>query len=295
MTSYRIGGYGCDAVIAHDFAEFIPYYKNPKTRYIKVVHGNYDVYAPCHVMGYFDDVVILSHSEMERWKERFSLPPPLSAPIGLHCIPNFLCEIPRSEPCDRQKIILSVGRLVPLKGFLRLLDIWAILQDRYPKWKLHIVGEGVLEESLKHQIKEKNLSQSVVIKPFTQEIQKEYLQASIYAMCSHHEGFPMVLLEASSQGLPIVAFDISTGPAEIIEDRKSGFLVQDGDLEGFAQALGILMSDEDMRRSFGERGRLRTSSLFSQEAIYAKWDALLRGSELSIHDSQSPMREGVEE
>ena len=94
--------------------------------------------------------------------------------------------------------------------------------DNLTQWKLIIVGDGVLKKEIESKIKELNLQDSIILKPFTKQIEKEYLNASIYAMSSHWEGFGMVLAEASSYGLPCVAFDVKTGPSDIITHNQSG-------------------------------------------------------------------------
>ena len=142
------------------------------------------------------------------------------------------------------------------------------------EWKLIIVGDGVLKSEIESKINALNLSQSVILKPFTKDIEREYLGASIYAMASHFEGFGMVLVEASSYELPCIAFDVATGPSDIIEHNKSGFLVADNDLEGYARHLIALMSDESMRAKFGKEAKQIVSERFSKEVVIGKWEKL---------------------
>ncbi|MCX2717401.1 glycosyltransferase [Helicobacter sp. MIT 21-1697] len=132
-----------------------------------------------------------------------------------------------------------------------------------------------MKTQIESKIKEKNLQDSILLKPFTKDIESEYLNASIYAMTSHNEGFGMVLAEASSYALPCIAFDIKTGPSEIIEDSKTGFLVQDNDLQGFADKLIELMSDESKRKTLGEAAKIRVTQRLSKQAIMPLWEEVL--------------------
>ena len=141
-------------------------------------------------------------------------------------------------------------------------------------WKLVIVGDGIMKSQIESKIKALGLQDSIILKPFTKEIEKEYLSASIYAMSSHWEGFPMVLLEACSYGLPCIAFDIATGPSDIIEHSKSGFLISDDDLEAYANHLLKLMSDESMRERFGVEAKRIVGERFSKEVIMWEWEKL---------------------
>lgn len=137
------------------------------------------------------------------------------------------------------------------------------------------VGDGILKNEIKSKIKAKGLQDSIILKPFTREIDKEYLNASIYVMSSYFEGFPMVLLEASSYGLPAIAFDINTGPSDIIKDSQSGFLIGDNDLQSFAEKLAILISDATLLKNMGIQAKKRVEEKFSKEVIMGLWKEVL--------------------
>ena len=156
--------------------------------------------------------------------------------------------------------------------------------DNLTQWQLIIVGDGVLKKELESKIKALNLQESVILKPFTKQIEKEYLSASIYAMTSHFEGFGMVLAEASSYGLPCVAFDIKAGPSDIIADEKSGFLVADNDLQGYADKLMLLMRDENLRQNFGTKAKQVVSEKFSKEVVMKEWQGLFDEQNIEIKD-----------
>ncbi|EFN2928216.1 glycosyltransferase family 4 protein, partial [Campylobacter lari] len=183
---------------------------------------------------------MLSNKQLNEFQKYFK---------NIKIIPNFVNMPLKVADCN-QKIVLSIGRLSKEKGFLRLVDIWEIVQKKMndKDWKLYVIGEGDLKKELETKIKDKNLENSIKFLPFTQNINKHYLNASIYAMCSYSEGMPMVLLESSSFGLPNVAFDVKTGPSDIIENNKSGFLVKDGDLYEFADKLVFLMENDNTRK-----------------------------------------------
>ncbi len=144
-------------------------------------------------------------------------------------------------------------------------------------WQLIIVGSGVLQEQIESKIKEKNLQDSIILKPFTKDVEKEYLSASIYAMTSYVEGFPMVLLESCSYALCPIAFDVATGPSDIIESHISGYLIEDNDLQGYADKLFTLMSDKDKRESMGLKAKRRVKEKFSKEVIMPLWEEVFRG------------------
>ena len=144
-------------------------------------------------------------------------------------------------------------------------------QKNLESWQLIIVGDGVMKEQIESKIKAKNLQDTIILKPFTKDIEKEYLNASIYAMTSHFEGFGMVLVEASSYALPCIAFDIAAGPSDIIESHTSGYLIEDNDLQDYADKLLTLMSDKQKRESMGLQAKQKVSIAFSKEAVMKLW------------------------
>ncbi|MBT1169957.1 glycosyltransferase family 4 protein [Bifidobacterium sp. SO4] len=171
--------------------------------------------------------------------------------------------------------VLAVGRLTEQKGFDRLIAAWSRIEDRAGDWKLAIVGSGELESELKRQVDDFGLS-NVRFIPATSNIEQWYDNASIYAMTSRFEGFPMVLLEAMAKGLPIVAYDCLTGPSELVDDDVNGHLVQDGDEERFAENLLSLMWNRQLQDRYSY-GALRLISDFSINAITRQWEELIDG------------------
>ena len=168
------------------------------------------------------------------------------------------------------KVILAVGRLDNQKNFPELIDIWALIAKDYPDWKLRIVGEGYTDVRILKKVKEHGLEEQFELCPFTKEIQKHYLSASIYAMTSAFEGLPLVLVEAESMGLPLVSYACPCGPRDIIQDGQDGFLVEPGDKETFAARLRQLIEDEELRRRMGQAAKIN-SQRFSLENVMKQW------------------------
>ncbi|XAK47956.1 glycosyltransferase family 4 protein [Campylobacter coli] len=258
-----------DEILLANDGYFVPFFKNKTLKYLRIWH----IKAPKKkkmVFNRFDTIIILSSKELEKWKKWHK---------NIQVIPNFLPFISTKESDLSQKVVLSVGRMDKgdQKGFFRLIDIWEIVQKskKYKEWKLHIVGDGILKKEIQDKIKIKKLEKSIILKPFIKEIEKEYLKASIYALTSHFEGFPMILLESSNYGIPSVAFNINTGPSDIIENKKSGFLIEDGNLEEFANKLQVLMLDGNSRKQMGQKTKEIIYNNFSKEKIMKKWKKLL--------------------
>ncbi len=270
--------HGCfrdfDVVIANDNI-YMPFLKHKQTSYIKIIHLNFSKYHRRNT--FFHTLIILSSREQSIWEQYHR---------HIKVIPNFLPTIPTQSALSTQHRIISVGRMDrgDQKGFLRLLDIWAIVQDsiklHYPhlqSWQLIIVGSGDLKEVIELKIKQLHLADSIILKPFAKDIESEYLSASIYAMASYFEGFGMVLAEASSYTLPCIAFDVKTGPSDIIDDGKSGYLIKDNDLQDYANKLIALMDSESLRKDMGKNAKAKMQEQFSKEAIMPLWEQILKG------------------
>lgn len=189
---------------------------------------------------------------------------------------NFLDADARSvELANKEKYVVAVGRLHPVKGFDRLLRVWKDTAAAHPDWTLRIVGGGEEEQALAALANELGVQDRV---EFTgalahDEVLEQMTNASVYAMTSYSEGFPFVLIEAMSCGLPVVAFDVRVGPRAIIRDGVDGVLVKDHDEAAFCKALSTLMDNEEQRVQYSQKALERAED-FSEEKIVSKWMAL---------------------
>ena len=192
---------------------------------------------------------------------------------NIRVIPNFLSEYSKLENVSRKNKIVTVGRIHEVKGFERLIDIWALVKKDNDE-VLEIIGDGDenIKSSLRNKITELGLEKSVVLKGALShdEVLKEMLESKLYVMTSYSEAFPFVLLEAMSSGLPVVAFDVRVGPRAIITDGKDGFLIKDGDNRLFADKLYEMLSNDDMIDELSKNA-IKKADMFSEEEVIKKW------------------------
>lgn len=214
----------------------------------------------------FDLVMTLNADELDKWKT-------IGKPVYVmpNYIPNESNYTEMSLP-NRPKAVLSMGRMnTSQKGFDRLIEAYSLIATKHPDWKLQIYGCGCLRQDYICMVKNLEMQNYIEILDFTQNPKLAYQSASIYAMCSREEGFPMVLLEAGSQGLPIVAYDVEFGPKAIIQEGKTGYVISNGDKEAFAKALEKLMDNPILRHRMSEEIRKDISKRFSENVIMDKW------------------------
>ena len=156
----------------------------------------------------------------------------------------------------RQNVVLSVGRLAPVKRHGLLIEAWARLAGEFPDWQLRIFGIGPLEAALQAQIRDLGLDRSVRMMGHTDAIESEYLSASLVAHPAEHEGWGLAITEAMAAGVPPVGFADCPGVNQLIQNGVNGLLVEaDGDPVGsLAGALAGLMRDAPRRAALAEAG-----------------------------------------
>lgn len=192
-------------------------------------------------------------------------------------IPNFIEKIPTQKSTLQNKQLISVGRLDKIKGFDDLIDIFYIFQKKHPDWTLHIVGDGSEKENLQNKINELNLNNKVILcgNKLSAELEKEYLNSSLFLMTSFSESFGLVLVEAASYGLPLIAFDSAQGAKEIIENNKNGFLIPDRDKSKFVSKINELISDDVKMQSLSLSAS-NSIKKFSKEVVYEEWNNFIK-------------------
>lgn len=181
---------------------------------------------------YCDYVVTLTKRDKELWEQSIKN---IKAKIIPIANPSPF-EVQENIPSLDYKTILCVGRLTHQKGFDLLITAWARIAQQVPDWKVVIVGSGEDELMLKQMAKDLGVGDSIIFAGRQKDMDQFYRQASFFCMSSRFEGFGMVLLEAQSYGLPIVAFDCDIGPAELV-NKETGFLVTNGDIIQLGDAL----------------------------------------------------------
>ncbi|MDO5784596.1 MAG: polysaccharide pyruvyl transferase CsaB [Eubacteriales bacterium] len=191
-------------------------------------------------------------------------------------IPNFIEPPDIQLPVRKEKQVIAAGRLHPDKDFPTLLRIWKRVCGEYPDWMLKIAGEGNLEQELKQYARELGIEEHVCFTGVLEHnaLLREMAKSACFALTSVSESFGLVLVEAMSCGTPPVSFDIRVGPATIIEDTVSGFLVPNRDEALFAEKLKQLMADTTLQEQMGRNATVRAER-FYRDNVLRQWLELL--------------------
>lgn len=188
-------------------------------------------------------------------------------------MPNFL---PKAKTVDAEleNQAVAVGRLHPVKGFVRLIRLWKPIYEKTGT-VLKIVGSGEQRAELEREIVAQGLTEGVILTGAMDHdrVLEEMKKSVFYAMTSHSEGLPFVLIEAMAQGTPAIAYDVRVGPRAVITEEENGFLIKEEDAQDFAKKALMLIENPVLRRRMSQSAAQRAAE-FTEEAIMAKWEIL---------------------
>ncbi len=180
---------------------------------------------------------------------------------------------------EKQKEIIYVGRLdFVQKRVYRVIDTWNYLEERFPDWRLTIVGDGEDRENLENHVKYlglKRVSFEGFQKPITY-----YKRASILLLTSEYEGFPLVLAECMSFGVIPAVYNSYSAVCDIIDDGKDGIVLpyhKNGyQAEEAAGMIANIMKDDGKREQMA-LAAIKKSKEYSVEKIYSEWERVFNG------------------
>lgn len=211
-----------------------------------------------------DMVVSLSEGDATHWKRQNQNVQVIHNMVHLNPFDSY-------SDCMSHKAIF-VGRLSIQKDITSLVKVWMLVNMRYPDWELHIYGEyGEVDSFLIHIIEDSKAN--IILHEPTAHIFEAYRSSSMLLLTSIYEPFGLVMPEAMSCGLPVIAFDCPFGPKEIIADGDDGFLVQDRDIASFADRVCQLINNPSLRVKMG-RAAIMSSKRYEAHKIMPQWKRL---------------------
>lgn len=242
--------------------EHFNYYQHPVVGYRKYTRW---------LSGRFADAIVtLTEEDKGYYLENLKIKCPILA------IYNPIIGLENIKEYDRSsKMILSVGRLTHQKGFDMLVDVAKDVLPKHPDWTWVILGEGEDRPLLEQKIKDYQLEKRLILKGNVSNVEDYYTKTGIFVLTSRYEGLPMTLLEAKPYQVPVVSFDIQTGPRECIIDEVNGYLVQGFNIDEMITKINFLIDHPTIRDKFSLNA-LANSHKFSLDKITADWLNLLK-------------------
>jgi glycosyltransferase involved in cell wall biosynthesis len=191
-------------------------------------------------------------------------------------IGNPIRQIVSNCEVIKENIVLSVGRLIQTKHFDELIQMFSEIYN--PEWKLVIVGDDALKQKNKEQLEQLinnlGMAERIILAGKRNDVDLFFNKAKIFAFTSSSEGFPNVIGEAMSAGLPVVAYNCVSGPSDLIEHNRTGYLISLHDQVDFKNKLKNLMDNEELRERFGINAK-ESIKRFSSTVIFKKFEKFI--------------------
>lgn len=226
-----------------------------------------------YVYNHSDVYQVLSPSFVERFKDFTGIKNPKKLMVQTNPVTTDTGDFVY-KPEDKEKEIIYVGRIdYNQKRVYRVIDTWALLEDRYPDWKLTIVGDGVERKNLENKAKTLGLKH-ISFEGFQSPIEY-YKRARILMLTSEYEGFPLVLAECMSFGVVPAVYGSYSAVYDIVKDGVNG-IVFPYNKEGFsaedaARRMERIMADETIYKNMAKK-TIETSKRYSVNEIYKSWE-----------------------
>ena len=254
----------------------IPAVKGTNTRIISWEHFDFkyemaSLYRRCilkYSVKHTDHIVTLTDATKRAYEDT------LKRKNNITTIYNPIQELPDHGTEAREKWLITVTHLIPIKGIDYLCRVSVEILKKYPEWKWIVAGDGEERSYIQKVIRDNNLQKQLILTGLVNNINPYLAKARIFVLTSRSEGLPMVLLEAKAYRLPSVSFDIS-GSNEIIEDGVNGYLIKDFDCEAMIRKLAHLIENEALQNEFSANS-WNNLSKFQMDGIISRWDTLLK-------------------
>ena len=239
---------------------------------IAAEHVYYDYYGSflkklrLHVYKKCFKVVVLTSKDKECYDNHFPSEHTYLIPNPVVLTETF------ASPLD-SKVAIAVGRIQYQKGFDTLVEVFKRVHEKHPDWIVQIYGDGSLRAELEQQIAGAGLNGIINLMGCSNEIYKKLRDAAFYIMSSRFEGFTMVLIEAQSQGIPIVSFDCPNGPWDIIDNGVNGILVEDQNKDALCDGICYMIEHPEERKAMGKKS-LKNVDQYSTVVVCNMWKRL---------------------
>lgn len=178
---------------------------------------------------------------------------------------------------ERDFVVGTVARLAPPKEILLFLETARRMTggNRPEQGRLFfvIIGDGPLRDRCREFIKEHGLEDSVFLLGARENAPELVRDFDVFVLLSRWEGLPLTIIEAMQAGLPVVANAVG-GVGELVDDRKTGILLNSPDPGAVARALSELAADRDGRLAMGKAAREKAAKLFGLEEMLRKYSDL---------------------
>lgn len=227
-----------------------------------------------------DHLTVLTQSELEFYLSEYSIKKAFHLPNP--CPFEPLSRVDVSKLFDnREKYILAVGDInrIEIKGWDTLIECFAEFDKKNPGWKLLFVGGSANNSGLNKltQMSEYyNIKDKVVFAGPSDDVENFYRTAGMFVLSSRNEGFSMVIVEAMSQGCPVISFDCESGPGEIINNLEDGLIIENQNKHQMISAMLLLSNDIHLQKKLSLAGIVKAQK-YSLDSYLNRLTTLIEG------------------
>lgn len=185
-------------------------------------------------------------------------------------------DFPYALPYEqRQKKIVSSGRLVDYKNHLMLIKAFERAKEYLKDYRVYIYGEGPYRDVLEQYLEEHSLTNQVFLPGDVEDVAGHIQDAELFVLPSNTEGMPNALMEAMQMGIAVISTDCPCGgPRSLLENGKNGYLCEVNNDEQLAQIMCMLLKDKKRLQEVGNEA-LTIRETHCPKEIYGAWEKLL--------------------
>lgn len=219
--------------------------------------------------AHFSDYVItLTEEDKENYGKILGRKTRISA------IYNMVPKMKRNENVQREKWIVTAGRLTYQKGTEYLAKIAVPVLKKHKDWKWFVLGDGEERNILEQAISENKLEDQLILKGTVDYVEWYLNRTKLFVLTSRYEGFGMCLVEAMQMHVPCVSFDIKIGPSEIITNHQNGILIPPFECEQMIREINNLIENPDRLKKLSANTMVGFER-YQDEYIKEKWKKIL--------------------
>lgn len=215
-----------------------------------------------------DYIITLTEEDRESYRKILGRDQRISA------IYNIVSKMTRNEAVEREKWVVTAGRLTYQKGTEYLAKIAVPILKKHPDWKWLVLGDGEERTILEQAITENKLEEQFILEGTVNQVEWYLNRAKLFVLTSRYEGFGMCLVEALQMHVPCVSFDIKVGPSEIIADGQNGILIPPFDCERMILEIDNLLDHSDRLEELAANTMIGFER-YQVEKIKEKWKSIL--------------------
>jgi N-acetyl-alpha-D-glucosaminyl L-malate synthase BshA len=226
-----------------------------------------------------DCVTAVSQDLINETKELFKTTKPIEKIYNFvdkrNYYPRDMSSYRKELAPNGEKILLHVSNFRPVKRTGDVIRLFELVKQKHHETKLLLIGEGPDTPIIREMIQERGLQKDVIFMGKQEDVACIYSLADLLLLTSEKESFGLVALEAMACGKPVIA-SRAGGIPEVVEDGVTGYLLPVGDVEGMADKVIKLFTDDELYSAFSKRSMDRAYNKFCHEAITSEYEQIYR-------------------